>query len=294
MKRHAIAILVVLSLFFSDFSVANAVVTPGSKCAKAGVKQSHKGKVYTCIKLGKKLYWNNGTRVVTTKSTPTPRPTPTPTSTQIKAPGKITNLSAEWREATLGPELVFSFEVDLNLPENSSLNSFEYGLTAGASVTPRMYSNKLNKNDSRQEVVFTYANNTMYNGIFEVTFTEFYINALNKDGSYGPTAKLTNIPTYASDLCTPIITGTSISMGYRITLAEGCLKQYEFVSVEEIVSEAVSAPSAGYLQVYLGRAMPANILTPTTQSRWVKARYTSKSGLYGKYSNAIKIKPANP
>ena len=75
MKRVGVSILLVSSLILTALPSASAAVTPGSKCSKAGAKQSHKGKVYTCIKLGKKLYWNNGVRVVT--STPTPTPTPT-------------------------------------------------------------------------------------------------------------------------------------------------------------------------------------------------------------------------
>ncbi len=41
---------------------SSASVTPGTKCSNAGSKQTYKGKVYTCIKLGSKLYWNNGSR----------------------------------------------------------------------------------------------------------------------------------------------------------------------------------------------------------------------------------------
>ena len=60
MKRLGVSILLAGSLVFSAIPNANAAVTPGSKCSKVGLKQIHKGKVYTCIKLGKKLYWNNG------------------------------------------------------------------------------------------------------------------------------------------------------------------------------------------------------------------------------------------
>ena len=60
MKRIGVSILLALSLIVSALPTANAVVTPGSKCSKAGVKQNYKGKIYTCIKLGKKLYWDNG------------------------------------------------------------------------------------------------------------------------------------------------------------------------------------------------------------------------------------------
>lgn len=45
-----------------------AKVTPGSSCKSAGQKATYKDMTYTCIKLGKKLYWDNG---VKTKKTNT-------------------------------------------------------------------------------------------------------------------------------------------------------------------------------------------------------------------------------
>jgi hypothetical protein len=60
MKRMLISIVLAATLGVSVLPNANAVVTPGSKCSKVGIKQTYQGKIYTCIKLGKKLYWNNG------------------------------------------------------------------------------------------------------------------------------------------------------------------------------------------------------------------------------------------
>lgn len=211
-----------------------------------------------------------------------------------KVPGEITNLSAEWQELDSGPALVFSFDIDLDLAENTTVNSFEYTLSDGTSITPRIYSTKLNTESATQEVIFYYSDNTKYFGIFQTTFTEFIVRALDKDGGLGPEGILTDIPTYVADLCTPIITVASIPMGYSVTLTDICTKPYEFLSVEEIVSNAGSAPTDGYQQVYLNKITPANILTPTTAARWVKARYTSGTGLYGPYSNAVKITPTNP
>ena len=68
MRRVWISILLIGTLILAALPSANAAVTPGSKCSKAGVKQTYKGKVYTCIKLGSKLYWNNG--VIQKKITP--------------------------------------------------------------------------------------------------------------------------------------------------------------------------------------------------------------------------------
>lgn len=216
------------------------------------------------------------------------------TPTEPKVPGEITNLSAEWQELDSGPALVFSFDIDFSLPSNTSIDSFEYTLSDGTSITPRLYSTKLNTSSIEQEVIFYYADNTKYFGIFQTTFSEFRIRAIDKEGGLGLEGVLTDIPIYVPDLCTPTITVTSIPMGYSVTLTDICTKPYEFLSVEEIVSDSGTAPTTGYQQVYLNKITPANILTPTTAARWVKARYTSGSGLYGPYSNAVKIIPTNP
>lgn len=61
MKRVGVSVLLAGTLILTAMPNGNAV-TPGSKCSKAGAKQIYKSKVYTCIKLGSKLYWNNGSR----------------------------------------------------------------------------------------------------------------------------------------------------------------------------------------------------------------------------------------
>ncbi len=59
MKR-VLAITLAAALFVIAPPAYAAKVTPGSSCKKVGSQQSYKGKIYTCIKLGKKLYWDNG------------------------------------------------------------------------------------------------------------------------------------------------------------------------------------------------------------------------------------------
>jgi hypothetical protein len=63
MKRIGVSALLTITLLASALPSANAVVTPGSKCAKAGLKQTYKGKVYTCNKSGNKLVWDKGVKV---------------------------------------------------------------------------------------------------------------------------------------------------------------------------------------------------------------------------------------
>lgn len=217
-----------------------------------------------------------------------------PVASTGKVPGEITNLSAVWQELDGGPALIFSFDIDLALPDNDTVDSFEYVLTDGSTTTPSISYSKLNTASTSQQIIFYYPDNRKYFGIFQTTFTEFQVRARDKDGTPGPAASLTNIPVYVVDLCIPVITVTSIPMGYSVALAEACNKPYEFLSVEEIVSDSGTAPTSGYQQVYLSNVIPANVLTPTTEARWVKARFTSGTGLYGQYSNAIKITPTNP
>ena len=77
MKRIAPVILITLfSLIVPQQSVAASKITPGSTCKKVNQQSIYKKKIYTCIKLGKKLYWDNGRSYVLS-------PTPTATASAI-------------------------------------------------------------------------------------------------------------------------------------------------------------------------------------------------------------------
>jgi hypothetical protein len=63
MKRYTSAVLLTLSLVVGGLPIANAVITPGSKCSKAGMEKTDNGKIYNCIKSGNKLVWSKGSSV---------------------------------------------------------------------------------------------------------------------------------------------------------------------------------------------------------------------------------------
>ncbi len=282
------------SKYNSPFSIGKRqtlfldVNDPRIRGYKAGISASRAGSEIVVVNPENGLFGSSFS------ASPKITPKETPKEPTGKVPGEITNLSAEWQELESGPALVFSFEIDLALPDNDTIDSFQYVLTDGTAITPALSYSKLNTSSIEQEIIFYYQDNTKYFGEFQTTFTEFKVRAHDKDGTLGPEASLTDIPVYVPDLCTPVIAVTSIPMGYSVALTDVCTKPYEFLSVEEVVSDAGTAPTTGYQQVYLSNIKPANILTPTTAARWVKARYTSGSGLYGAYSNAVKITPTNP
>lgn len=58
MKKAFVAFSTLI-LVVSSIQTASAV-TPGSKCTKKGQVSTQNGKQYTCIALGKNLYWDNG------------------------------------------------------------------------------------------------------------------------------------------------------------------------------------------------------------------------------------------
>jgi hypothetical protein len=202
----------------------------------------------------------------------------------------ITNLSAEW----VGDTLTILFDFDFSNESNKYVLGFHYYLTStfGNQRSAVITSNDLNKNTIEQTVKFTIEDNQKYFGFFRPSFTLLEIQAIDSFGNLGQLATLDDIPVYVVDLCIPEISANSIPRGYSVNFLEVCEKPYEFVSIEEVVSNNETAPTTGYQQVYLSSVRPATIITPTTETRWIRARYTSGgTGLFGSYSNTIKVTP---
>jgi len=73
MKKSLAVFSIVCLLSLNSIAFAEAAVKAGTSCPKAGKTSTASGRIYTCIKLGSKLYWNNGTLI---KSAPTTKKTP--------------------------------------------------------------------------------------------------------------------------------------------------------------------------------------------------------------------------
>lgn len=56
--------LVITLVLLPAIPAIGAKVTPGSPCLQVNKKEVYKGKLFTCIKLGSKRYWNNGVKVI--------------------------------------------------------------------------------------------------------------------------------------------------------------------------------------------------------------------------------------
>ena len=83
MKRRLIGLSILLILSFVPAYSATAPKA-GAVCSKQGITKTYKGKVFTCIKSGKKLIWNKGKQVQQAAPLPTPAvPTPAASTTAV-------------------------------------------------------------------------------------------------------------------------------------------------------------------------------------------------------------------
>ena len=86
MKRIAFGLTVILQISFLT-PLSASPIKSGNSCPKTGISKSYKGKIYTCVKSGRKQVWNKGVAVakptpaVTPSASPTPSTLPSPTPT---------------------------------------------------------------------------------------------------------------------------------------------------------------------------------------------------------------------
>ena len=63
MRRFVITLAVMVLAMSSLITTSFAAQLAGTKCKKVGITKTLDGKKFTCIKLGKNLFWNNGTKI---------------------------------------------------------------------------------------------------------------------------------------------------------------------------------------------------------------------------------------
>lgn len=100
MKKFLLVFLVIAGLMSpTHLALAASKITPGSTCKKDNQQVVYKNKIFTCIKLGKKLYWDNGrsyvlnptptaSAIVSASPTPAQAISPKPTTQPTPSPSK--------------------------------------------------------------------------------------------------------------------------------------------------------------------------------------------------------------
>ena len=99
MRRLVVLLCIGLVVSLSQSANAASKITPGSICKKVNQQVIYKNRIYTCIKLGKKLYWDNGrsdvlnptptaSAIVSASPTPAQAISPKPTTQPTPIPSK--------------------------------------------------------------------------------------------------------------------------------------------------------------------------------------------------------------
>jgi cytochrome b involved in lipid metabolism len=94
MKLRILATLSVALLFLTGISTSNAATIAGTKCTKVGSTKTTGGVKYFCVKSGKNLVWNKGTKVKvsaspTAKASTSPSASATTSATPTPSTGLI-------------------------------------------------------------------------------------------------------------------------------------------------------------------------------------------------------------
>lgn len=236
----------------------------------------------------------------------------------IAAPDGITNLVAIWVGSTL--ELTWTF--DATASTNKYVSGFYIKFTQGT-VNTGVIQHTINLTSSNQGYNLTQGANSAIFGIPQTSFDAITVYAQDVYGNNGASETITS-PIYDSGLPVPYIVATSVISGYSISttyigntapfngtaVAPPTLPtsaNFNYVDIEEYVDTAGTIVSGSdptnvplsaltgktFTQVSLSKLNPATIFTSTTDTRYVRAKFTDSLGAgTGTYSNIYKVAPS--
>ena len=206
-------------------------------------------------------------------------------------PGDISNIALSWS----GLNLVVTFDWGYDDDANKSVSEFILEITAeGVTGTTPFGSFIPNRTQTSQTITLTKELNAAAIGVLSVDITSVCIFAI--DPFYNKSAKFcaAQVPLYVSDLPIPVITVTAISNGYSVAYTTPTQGTYDSIDIFEYESNSSTEPTGVvYSRSFIGALNPANIIVPTLNARWVKARFASITRKPTDFSLAQKVIPSS-
>ena len=209
----------------------------------------------------------------------------------VIVPTSPTDVTATWS----GEDLVVQFNWDYANALNKTVSQFILELTADG-ITKRTALNTFaaNKTQTAQTITLTKTLNTQTFGIFRTQITSICVLVADPLNNISETICAASVPTYILDLTAPTITVTAINSGYSVAYTTPTQSSYNSIEIVEYESTSSTEPiGVTYIRTYLGTINPANIIVHNFNKRWVKARFTSNSGLTTAYSSASAVTPTS-
>jgi len=307
MKRTLTTMILLTFLTAGLSAPANAAVKAGTKCTKLGLTAQSGGKKYTCIQLGKYLYWNNGSAV---KSAAKPIVSPSPVTTvnpnaDEKTPTPVTSVTAKWGSDKQIPtpitsatarwsddNLIFDIKWDSGNQSNAKAQSFMIEMT----IKNEVYKTKKDVfpiiRQNQQTLVLTRSINQSIFGVPQTEFNKVCIYVVDDFINKSPNYCLTDIPRFVLPISPPVISVSPIINGYTVTYVTPNSDFFNAIQIVEYTSSSSSEPTGvNYSATSWNKSNPVNVIVQTTNSRWVKARFSSNLGIWTDYSAAVFVTP---
>jgi len=210
-------------------------------------------------------------------------------------PTDVTNVVATWSLSS--PEdLVINFDWEYDNAVNTTITEFVLEVTADG-VTRQTPAGSFipNRTQTAQTLTLTKSLNRSTLGIFRTSITSVCVYAIDSFYNKSNSVCDNTIPAYVLNLPVPVITVTAATSGYNVAYTIPTESIFDAIDIVEYESNASTEPTGvTYSRVYFDSISPANVITLNTNPRWVKARFSSDSGVYTAFSAAQKITPLSP
>jgi hypothetical protein len=212
-------------------------------------------------------------------------------------PTAVTDISAVWSDSGSGENLIVTFNWDYSNPDNYDVSEFLLEITtSNGLVRQTPYGSfPVNRTQTGQTVTLTRSLNQSTLGVFRTNITKVCVYALDAFYNKADSVCDTSIPAWILDLPIPVITVTAARSGYNVAYTIPTESIFDAIDIVEYESTASAEPTGvTYSRVYFNSISPANIITLNTNSRWVKARFSSDAEVYTDFCAAQKVKPTDP
>lgn len=204
---------------------------------------------------------------------------------KLEPPAQVTAVNASWS----GTDFIVTFSSDPSLPANQWLSFYSVTLTSGSDSKVFTFAPTIG---SSQKFSISLASNRAAFGVPKTSFSGS-VSTVDIYGNVGAPVTFGSA-SYVNNLAAPVLSATEIQQGYSISYATPTSATYDHIEIEEVESNASTAPTTGYSVIFSGIANPAPIIRPNQNKRWVRARFADNIGSFSPYSSAIAATPLSP
>lgn len=204
---------------------------------------------------------------------------------KLEPPAQVTAVNASWS----GTDFIVTFSSDPSLPANQWLSFYSVTLTSGSDSKVFTFAPTTG---SSQKFSISLASNRAAFGVPKTSFSGS-VSTVDIYGNVGSPVTFGSA-SYVNNLTAPVLSATEIQQGYSISYATPTSATYDHIEIEEVESNASTAPTTGYSVIFSGIANPAPIIRPNQNKRWVRARFADNIGSFSPYSSAIAATPLSP